>query len=139
MEDKSKILVGEVTRTDIPLDSLINSNSVFKTFTENRHLLGIPVVDGSGVPTGLVMREDFFGKIATQYGTAVYVNRPISLLMKKTPILIDFHISITEAAEIVLVRRDGDLYDYLIVTKNGKYYGVITIRDLLERLLERQC
>ena len=139
LKDIDSTLVGEVARMDLPLDSLTKSQQVFKIFTENKHLMGIPIIDESGSPIGLVMRDSFFSMLATQYGTALYMKRPVSILMKKDPIFIDFHTTISEAAEIVLGRRDGDLYDYLIVIKNGKYYGVLTIRDMLERLLERDC
>lgn len=133
------VLVGEVTRFDTPVDSLVPSKLVFKLFTENRHLMGIPVTDEIGAPVGLVMRERFFGMLATQFGTAVYMKRPIHLLMKKDPVYVDYYTTVTEAAEIALGRRDEDAYDYLIVTRNGRYYGVLTIRDLLERLLEKEC
>ena len=139
LRDFKEIIVGEVVRMDVPLDGLTKSQQVFKIFTENKHLMGIPIIEESGQPIGLVMRESFFGMLATQFGTAVYMKRPISLLMKKSPVFIDFHTSVSEAAEIALGRRDEDLYDYLIVTRNGKYYGILTIRDLLERLLEREC
>ena len=139
LKDLDNILVGEVARIDIPIDILTKSQQVFKIFTENKHLMGIPITDKSNSPIGLVMRDSFFGKLATQYGTAVYMRRPVSLLMKKNPVFIDYYTTVSEAAEIVLGRRDEDLYDYLVVTKNSKYFGVITIRDILERLLEREC
>lgn len=139
LKDMDSTLAGEVARMDLPLDGLTKSQQVFKIFTENRHLMGIPIIDESGSPIGLVMRDSFFSMLATQFGTALYMKRPVSILMKKDPIFIEYHTTISEATEIVLGRRDNDLYDYLLVTKNGKYFGVLTIRDIMERLLEREC
>lgn len=128
------ILVGDICRFDESVHEDTINSVVYEIFKEKYYIYGLVVVDSKNVPIGMVTRSDFFAKLATQFGTAVYMKRNINLLMKKYPITIDRFTSLTEAADIAIGRREEDIYDYLIVTEQNKYIGVITIRDLLERL-----
>ena len=83
-------------------------------------------------PVGLVMKHFLDSKLATLYGISVFSNRPISLVMDSHPIIVDYHYSVLDVSKIAMNRPMHKIYDYIIVTKNMSYYGIVTIKSLLE-------
>ena len=124
--------IGDITRLDgaVPPDAL--GYQVIDYFNDNYRTMGVCVVEGKR-PVGLLMKDKFCGKLATQYGVALYMHRKISLVMDKNPIIVDYYMPLEQVSKIAVSRSEEKLYDYIIVTKNEEYYGVITIRRLLEK------
>ena len=61
------------------------------------------------------------------------LSRPITLVMDNHPLIVDFKTNIDVVSKVAMTRSDESLYDYIIVTKNSLYYGVVTVKDLLEK------
>jgi diguanylate cyclase (GGDEF)-like protein len=79
------------------------------------------------------MKSKFFAGLATQYGIALYMNRSIHTLMDKNPLIVDYNTPLELVSKSALSRKDDDIYDYILVTKEDKYYGMITVKMLLEK------
>ena len=58
--------------------------------------------------------------------------------MKENPFIVDRNIPITEVSTLAMSRPSEDLYDDVIVTRNDLYYGVVSIRELLLKLVDTQ-
>lgn len=82
------------------------------------------------------MNSDFFSKVGTQYGWSIYMKRPIHLIMDSNPLIIDYDITLDIVSKIVISREEDKLYDYIIVKKNDKYFGVVPVISLLEKTME---
>ncbi|MEG6586178.1 GGDEF domain-containing protein [Dendrosporobacter sp. 1207_IL3150] len=124
--------VGEIARTDDACTPKTTGAQIIELFSSNPSMRGIPVVE-NGKPVGLLMKDKFLGNLATQYGIAIYMNRPINLLMDQEPLVVDYNMPLEQVSKLAITRADDTLYDYIIVTKNGRYFGVTTVRRLLEK------
>lgn len=93
---------------------------------------GFAIVDNER-PVGLLMKGKLLASLATQYGVAVYMNRPILSLMDKNPLIVDYNTPIEAVSKSALSRKDDDIYDYILVTKDDKYFGIATVKKLLEK------
>ncbi|MBU2700683.1 diguanylate cyclase (GGDEF)-like protein [Sporomusaceae bacterium BoRhaA] len=124
--------IGAVARMDRGLPATTLGYQIIDYFNKNSRAMGVCIVE-DGKPVGLLMKDKFLGNLATQYGIALYMHRPIDLVMDKNPIVVDYHLSLEQVSKLAVSRSEERLYDYIIVTKNEKYYGVITIRRLLEK------
>jgi len=124
--------VGETARQDCFFLPDALGSQALDVFNANPNLLGIPVVE-NGKPVGLLMKATFLSRLATQYGVAVYMNRPVSLLMDKNPLTVDYHTPLEQVSKLAVARTEDTLYDYIIVTQNSKYYGITTVKNLLEK------
>lgn len=51
--------------------------------------------------------------------------------MDSNPIIVDYYIPVNQVSKIAMEREIDNIYDYIIVTKNNKYYGIATIKTLL--------
>ncbi|WP_192930172.1 GGDEF domain-containing protein [Alkaliphilus pronyensis] len=127
--------IGEISRSITNVSSNTVGREVNMLFDKESGIQGIPVVD-KDKPVGLIMKHKFYRYLGRQYGYSIYMDRAIEILMDNTPLIIDFDTPLDQVTKIAMLRDDDTLYDYIIVTKNNTYYGIATIKDLLEKTTE---
>lgn len=129
--------IGGIARRDIAFSSSTLSKDL-KNFFHGKHITGVSIVENER-PVGLVMKHCLDSVLATQYGLSVFSKRSISLVMDISPLIVDYFTPVSDVSDLAMKREDEKLYDYVIVTKDSKYYGVVTIRSLLQHttMLER--
>ncbi len=126
------IPIGEIVRLDSTFPPATAGCQAVDYFNANPNIMGVTIVH-DGKPVGLLMKDKFFTNLATQYGTAVYLNRPVSLLMDRNPLIVDYNTPLEQVTKSAISRDEARLYDYIVVTQQNKYYGVTTIKCLLEK------
>ena len=131
----TSISVGNISRTCKHVAPEASGAQVLEVFNQSPALHALPVVENNKV-TGLVMKETFFSRLGTKFGFALYLSRPISSIMDRQPLTVDFDTKIDVVSKSAMTRGDEHLYDNIIVTKNGDYYGIVTVKDLLEKTTE---
>ena len=98
----------------------------------------LPVIDCANRPLGLLERNSFMTKLASQYGRAVFGKRAVRLSMNTQPLLVDAEMPAGEFAAMALHNSSDQLRQGFIVTDQGQYLGVGSIIDLLKAsVLER--
>lgn len=129
--------IGDIAET-VPCISQSEKNKVVdKIFNENSELQGIVVVNNDK-PIGLITRTHFYQRIGTLYGYNLFMGRSVELLAKGFPLTVDYLQPITEVSKLAMERNPEDLYDYVIVTKDDKFLGIVSIQKLLMKLVEVQ-
>jgi EAL domain-containing protein (putative c-di-GMP-specific phosphodiesterase class I)/GGDEF domain-containing protein len=126
----SKNYIGQLVRSDKPFN-IDSSCEKLKKFFDTTNYTGACIVKDE-VPVGLVMKHYLNSALATQYGFAVFLKRPASLVMNTTPLIVDYNTPVNDVSNLAMSRNDETLYDYVIVTKNSKYYGIVTVKKLLQ-------
>lgn len=126
--------VGKIVRIDEPI-SLSYKGSELKKYFENSKVQGVTVVKDK-IPVGLIMKNKFNSMLAMPYGNAIYLGRNIDIMMDHNPLIVDYNTPIAEVSTLAMARQEENLYDYVIVTKGMEYYGIVTIKRLLESATE---
>lgn len=129
--------IGDIAEATPYISKNALSKTVDKLFSENTKIHGIVVVNNE-VPIALITRTHFYQKMGTLYGYNLYMGRSIELIANKEPLIVDFFESITDVSKLAMERKEEELYDYVIVTKENKYFGVVSIQRLLMKLVEVQ-
>jgi EAL domain-containing protein (putative c-di-GMP-specific phosphodiesterase class I)/GGDEF domain-containing protein len=124
--------IGEITQPSTYLAPSVPGVKALEYFNTYPSVHAIPVVQ-NGQPVGLLMKNKFLASLATQYGVAVYMNRPISMLMDRNPLVMDYDTPLEVVSRSAISRKDDDIYDYILITKDTQYHGVVTIKRLLEK------
>ncbi|MBP2661957.1 MAG: diguanylate cyclase/phosphodiesterase, partial [Firmicutes bacterium] len=124
--------IGEISRRDPGFPEGITGSQALEYFNENPHLMGITLLQGE-VPVGLLMKNKFLVHLATQYGVAVYMKRSVGSLMDNHALIVDYDMPLEQVSKLAVARYEDSLYDYIVVTQYGKYYGITTVRQLLEK------
>ncbi|EST11427.1 GGDEF domain-containing protein [Sporolactobacillus laevolacticus] len=85
---------------------------------------------------GIVTKLHVTLNISGRYGFSLYQHQPIAQLMDSDFISVDYRMPINEVSKIAMSRAQEKLYDFIVVTKNDKYLGTVTIKDLLQKTTE---
>jgi diguanylate cyclase (GGDEF)-like protein len=132
----SNVEIGEIARQDSPILLSTTCGEIYNRFNHNTNLKGMPIVDSNSLIVGLVMNSNFFSKVGTQYGWSVFMKRPVHLVMDPNPLVVDYYTPLDKVSKIVISREEDKLYDYIIIEKDNKYYGVVPVISLLEKTME---
>ena len=104
--------------------------TIFEYLNQHHHA-GSCICDGS-FPIGVINLREINSAFAKQYGHSVYSQRPVSLIMNKTPLIVDYYTPIQTVAKKAMARNHDTLYDDIIVCKGSTYAGMVTMKKLLE-------
>jgi len=86
-------------------------------------------------PVGLITKQHMDAAMSGKYGYAVFSNRPISKIMDTAPLIVDAYTPINVVAKGAMARQDEHLYDDIIVTKSGRYLGLVSMKRIIEYTL----
>jgi len=106
-------------------------------FTAYPKIEGVAVTEGEN-PAGLVMRDKLFNQLGTQYGFAIYTERPISLIMDTQPLISEDDTPVEVVSQAAMARLDHKVYDSIIITRKRRYHGLVSVRALLDALTTMQ-
>ncbi|WDC85496.1 GGDEF domain-containing protein [Caloramator sp. mosi_1] len=126
--------IGKIVRFDTPIEETTKCKNV-KEYFDKSSVQGVVIVK-EDYPIGLVMKSELNFALSRPFGNEIYLNRPIQIIMNKSPLIVDYSLPISEVAELAMSRREEHLYDYVIVVKDNKYYGIVTVKKLLEYAME---
>lgn len=106
-------------------------SEAFARFDAEPDALLLAVVE-DGRPVGVVERDPFLRKLASENGRTLYGNRPVSTLMDIEPVVVDGSIAVSALTETLLGQSAHNVLRGFIVTSQGRYQGVGTLVRLLQ-------
>jgi EAL domain-containing protein (putative c-di-GMP-specific phosphodiesterase class I) len=86
-------------------------------------------------------------EIGVQYGQGYFIQKPNEHILPiedkileimnnyNNKLCVDYKTSINNIIDLAMSRKKGKLYDNVILTRDSKYYGVTTIKDLIVKSL----
>lgn len=86
-------------------------------------------------PVGIIMKHNLDSSLSGKYGYALFSNKPISRIMNTAPLIVDFYTPINVVAKSAMERTDDAIYDDVIVTKSSKYFGMVSMKKIIEYTL----
>ncbi len=99
---------------------------------------GVAVVDTTGKPVGLMMREKLFQELSGQYGIALFWGKPVEQLMDDRPLIVEEYTSLERVSKLAMAREMRRLYDLVMITKDGMLQGTASVRSILEHITHMQ-
>ncbi|KMT22299.1 type I-B CRISPR-associated protein Cas8b1/Cst1 [Clostridium cylindrosporum] len=88
------------------------------------------------VVKGVVTRHAFYTKLGWRYGYSLYSSKAISNIMSRDFLSVDYKMPIDMVIKLAMSRDEDTLYDHITVVKDSKYYGIVTVKDLIEKTIE---
>ncbi|WP_175638796.1 GGDEF domain-containing protein [Metabacillus schmidteae] len=131
------VTIGDISEKVPIVSSDTLSSEVNSIFEHTPNLEGI-VITNDDQPVGLVMKTQFYQKISTKYGFDLFMGRPIKLIMDRSLLVVDHTESITSVSSKAMNRLQKHLYDYVVVIKENRFWGIVSIKNLLIKLAEVQ-
>lgn len=115
----SRMLISEVS-------SLMETNDL---------LPGFCIQDDNKL-IGVITRNKLHIKFSGPYGYSLYNKKPVATIMSRNYMKVDAETPIDVVAKIAMKRDPLHLYDFITVTKDDQYFGVVTVKDLLEKSMQ---
>jgi len=112
----------------------MTSCETIRNFMEKDSIKRICICDHDQ-PVGIVMKHNLDSFMSGKYGYAVFSNRPISKIMNRKPLIVDFYTPINVVAKMAMGRVDDEIFDDVIVTKAMHFYGLVSMKDIFEYTL----
>lgn len=98
---------------------------------------GIVVADDN-IPVGLLMKNKLYYRLGTPYGVSLYLSKPVAKLMDQKALIVDAELPLETVSRMAMNRLENSQYDLIIVVKNKKYIGVVSVTHLLQQLTDLQ-
>ncbi len=111
---------------------------VVDLFTQAPSLLSLPVVDGGGIPLGIVRRYQILDLYATNYGRALHGKQPVRSFMDTQPLMVERSMSVEQVSQLVTDNMQLRLEEEFIITDKGSFAGLGRVVDLLRKITELQ-
>jgi len=131
----SEVCISTISKKIQTLSPSVLVSDVDNIFKENPNLFGICVVEDEKV-LGVITRNCFYSKLGWQFGYSIYSSKPIELIMQKEYLSVDCNMPIDRVIKFAMARKKERLYDHVTVLKDSKYFGIVTIKDLIEKTIE---
>ena len=122
----------DTTEIISPDDSVFYAYDIIK---QNLNCFGLCVVDNS-IPIGIITKENLTLTLSGQYGFTLHQNKSISTIMDQDFLSVDNETPINVVSLLAMARANEKLYDFIVVTEGGKYFGTVTIKKLLQKASE---
>lgn len=131
----SGLYIENITKVTDIISPLTKVEHVFDDFKENPEIYGMCIVQKDKV-MGIITRENLILKVSGRYGFSLYQRKNIADIMDKDYLEVDYHTPVNTVSYLAMERENSKIYDMIVVTKEGKYYGTVTVKDLLQKTTE---
>lgn len=82
-------------------------------------------------PIGIIRSSDMFRILGTLYGVALHYKKRLYEVMYSNILVVDWTTPVEDVSRQAMARSYEDIYDDIVVTRNGEYIGVIPVYELL--------
>ena len=125
--------VGAIAHALPTISSEMTCSAVLRRMHELDATAGLAVVDEAGQPVGLAGRTALMRNLAHPVTYALYEHRPVTLLMRHDPLIVESTTTIDRVNELIATEKPSATEEGFIVAEAGRYAGVGTIQDLLKQ------
>lgn len=106
--------------------------AIFEYFKKNPEISELCVTDKNQKVCGLLTKSYVDNCFGGMYGFSLYSRFTVAELLNQNYLEVDCRLPIEMVARLALIRPNSILYDAIIVSDEGTYVGIVTVKDLLE-------
>lgn len=118
--------------TVFPHDKILD---IYHHHIDKPDFAGLCVLEND-VPVGIVTRENILTKLSGHFGFSLYSNKTVADLMDTDFLVVDEKTPISAVSGMAMTRQHSKLYDFILVTSEKKYLGIVSIKNLLLKTTE---
>ena len=104
---------------------------MFEFMKLHQEMTEICVVDSKQKVKGLLTKAHIDECFGGRYGYSLYSKYTVGELLDGDYLEVDCRMPIEMVSRLALIRPKKQLYDAIIFSDNGKYVGIVTVKNLL--------
>ncbi|MCQ4086940.1 methyl-accepting chemotaxis protein [Saccharibacillus sp. JS10] len=103
-----------------------------QVFKQNTDAPCIVVISPEDQPVYLLMRDAFYRKLNGRFAPELFYDRPVAEAAGLEPLIAEIKDCPSELIDIALGRGDESFADCVVLVEEGRYAGILTVRDLIQ-------
>lgn len=107
------------------------ATTAYELFKKDKESSVICIVDEDNNFNGILTKTELMQIFSGRYGFNLHRNDTVMKLVNKTPLIVYRTFSIENVSHLAMERDISELYDPVVVIDQDKYYGIVTVKDLL--------
>ena len=131
----SNIYIQNICTATETIPPGMNVEKVFEKMKGYPNTDGLCVVVGGKV-LGIITKTNLLLQLSGRFGFSLNQHREIASLMDQNFLMVDCRTPIDAVSTAAMSRPPDKLYDFIVVVKNGRYLGTVTVKDLLQKTTE---
>ena len=104
---------------------------IYEELQNDSSITEFTVTEG-GAAIGFMTRTSLIEKFGGRYGFSLNSKRSIQQLTSKNFLSVNYDMPVNQVSKLAMQRHYDQLYNPIVVEKEGMYWGIVTIKDLLE-------
>ncbi len=131
----SNIQIGDICENQMSLQANILVSQVEELLRKNSACPGFCITE-NGRAIGVITRHRLREKLNGIYEYSLYSKKPLSIIMNREFLDVDESTPIDVVSKLAMSRDQDNLYDFITISREGRYFGLVTIKNLLEKAVE---
>jgi EAL domain-containing protein (putative c-di-GMP-specific phosphodiesterase class I)/GGDEF domain-containing protein len=123
--------IGDIAAPAPTTSPTVHVGKVMQLFEARRTSESVVVVE-KGEPIGLVMRTKLAHAMSRPFAAERVELLPISHLASQSPLVVDCESQLDTASRMATARTEEECYDDIIVARDGKLVGTVSVKRLLD-------
>lgn len=129
------LFICNISYAQKSLSSKILISQVYSLMEEDKNISGFCITDAERL-IGVITRTKLYQCLSGQYGYSLYGKKTVDKIMCTDFLQVDYHESVEEVAKLAMAREPEKLYDFITIVCDEHYYGIVTVKDLLEKTIQ---
>lgn len=127
--------VGALATYIPPVSPHTSLGEVSQRFSDAVNVSSIPVVDDDK-PVGMISKWSLMELFSLPFGRALHEKKPVKFYMTQTPIVVPWGEDLSIVSRMLTDEEDLYIRQHFIITKEGRYHGIGSTRDVLKRITD---
>jgi len=106
-------------------------NTIYEKIGSSPMITDFVVVEDE-TALGLMSKAELNEMLGGRYGYNLHAGRNIRQYISDDFLRVNYNMSVDQVARLAMQRDSDELYDPVVVEQDGKYAGIVTVKDLLD-------
>lgn len=107
------------------------ATKAYELFEREKDCSAICIVDEQGRFQGILTKTNLMHAFGGRYGYNLHIRNTVLDLSNQKTLVVYKNFSIENVSRLAMERSASELYDPVVVLNKDKYFGVVTVKDLL--------
>ncbi len=130
--------IGILAKKNLCISLSDNIFEIYNIMKKDVSITEVCVLDSKNIICGVLTRSYIFEKFSGQFGYDLSKRIKAKKITNHDFLVVDKKTPIEKVAELAMSRDLSMVYDAIAVTDNNCYYGIVTIKDLLNSAISIQ-
>ena len=127
--------IRNIANKGVTISPNMKVDDVMRHFEKHPELVGV-CIEREGRVLGILTKENLMNRLSGRFGFSLNQHKEVMSIMDNNFLEVDVLMPINTVSNMAMERDSERLYDFIVVAENGLYYGIVTIRDLLQKATE---